>query len=104
MLRTALLVAAAVLLAGCESYGDLTSDAFDPGSTSQSAFAFDSAQCQSRANDARNYEVRGITGTHVERHLLFNRAYIACMRKAGYARRDWSPDVADPYAVDPTPG
>ncbi|MEI9988516.1 MAG: hypothetical protein WDM86_00625 [Rhizomicrobium sp.] len=104
MLRPALLAAACVLLAGCESYGDLTSDAFAPGNATQTHFTFDSADCAAKADVARNYDVGGITGSHAERHEIFNRAYVACMKAAGYVRRDWSPDIAFPYTVDPTPG
>ncbi|MBV9044072.1 MAG: hypothetical protein JO348_10450 [Alphaproteobacteria bacterium] len=95
-------VAALLLLAGCESYGDLTSDAFDPGSASMERFTMDSAQCQAAAEVPRNYEIRGIAGTHVERHEIFNRAYTRCMAQLGYARRGLTPYV--PYNVDPFPG
>ncbi len=104
MLRRALLIAACIALAGCESYGDLTSDAFEPGGASQSRFTLDSADCQAKAEVSRSYGIRGIEGTHTERHEIFNRAYAACMKAAGYARRDWSPDISDPYKIDPTPG
>ncbi len=104
MLKGALLAVACVALAGCESYGDLTSDAFDPGNASQTRFTFDSAECEAKAETARSYDVRGIAGTHTERHEIFNGAYVRCMRGAGYARRDWSPDIPDPYKIDPTPG
>ena len=104
MRSMALVLAAAALLAGCESYGDLTSDAFEPGRASQSRFTFNSADCEAKAEVARNYDLRGIDGTHTERHEIYNRAYAACMRAAGYARRDWSPDLPNPYHIDPTPG
>ncbi|MEJ0024441.1 MAG: hypothetical protein WDN01_00315 [Rhizomicrobium sp.] len=104
MHRPVLVAAVCLLLAGCESYGDLTSDAFEPGAASQSRFTFDSADCEARAGVARNYDIHGIAGTHAERHEMFNRVYTACMGAAGYARRDWSPDIAFPYKVDPTPG
>ena len=105
MLRPLLIaIAGAALLAGCESYGDLTSDAFDPGTASPSRFTLDSADCQAAADDARDYDIHGITGSHAERHEMFNRAFVRCMRRLGYARRDWSPDIPDPYAIDPTPG
>ena len=98
------LVACAFLLTACESYGDLTSDAFEQGGATQSKFTLDAARCQASANVQRNYEIEGIDGTHVERHEIYNRAITACMRANGYIRRDWSPDVAVPYHVDPTPG
>jgi hypothetical protein len=104
MLRRVLLAAVCLVLAGCDSYGDLTSDAFEPGGATQTRFTLDSADCQAKADIARSYDIRGIAGTHVERHEIFNRAYVACMRAAGYARRDWSPDIPDPYSIDPTPG
>lgn len=103
-MRKAWLIAAmtSLLLCGCESYGDLTSDAFDPGSASMSQFTMDSAACQERANADREYRLAGIYGSHAERHEIFNRAYAACMQAAGYSRRDWSPEV--PYTVDARPG
>ena len=104
MLKAALLIAACIALAGCESYGDLTSDAFEPGAATQTRFTFDSADCQAKAANARDYNIHGIAGTHTERHEIFNRAFVACMKAAGYARRDWSPDIPDPYMIDPTPG
>ncbi len=97
-------VGVALLLAGCDSLGDLTSDAFDPGNTTQGRFTMDSAQCQAAAEGPRSYDIRGIAGTHAERHEIFNRAYTACMRRLRYVRRDWSPDIAVPYQVDPFPG
>ncbi len=93
-----------VLLSGCESYGDLTSDAFEPGSALQSQFTLDSARCAATAEDARNYKLAGIVGTHTDRHEIFNRALTACMKANGYVRRDWSPDIPSPYKIDPMPG
>ena len=105
MLRPLLIaIACAALLAGCESYGDLTSDAFDPGAASQSRFTLDSADCEAAAGDVRDYQTDGIEGTHAERHEMFNRAYVVCMHRLGYARRDWSPDIPNPYRMDLTPG
>lgn len=98
------LLAGAFLLAGCESFGDLTSDAFDPGGAMQSTFELDSAACNAAALQQRDYYISGIAGTHAERHELFNRVFAACMRRNGYVRRDWSPDIAVPYNIDPTPG
>jgi len=97
------LAACALVLGGCESLGDLTSDAFEPGAASPSRFELDSGDCTDQANTARNFEIAGITGTHAERHEIFNRAFTQCMRKYGYIRRGFSPDVPDPYAVDPFP-
>ncbi len=94
----------AALLGGCESYGDLTSDAYDPGRASQTRFSMDSAECQSEANDVRDFEIEGITGTHEDRHEIFNNVFARCMHRDGYVRRDWSLGVPDPYAFDPTPG
>jgi hypothetical protein len=104
-MRKAALWATVVLttLGGCESYGDLTSDAFDPGTASQSRFTLDAAECRADAEIPRSYDLHGIGGTHVERHEIYNRAFTQCMTAAGYTRRDWSPDIADPYKIDPTP-
>lgn len=102
-MRRCVFVLCALLLAGCDGIGDLTSDAYDPGDATQSRFTVDSEDCQAGANTVRNYNIYGVTGTHAERHEIFNRAYARCMQKAGYARRDWSPEIADPYAIDPLP-
>jgi len=102
MRRIAIFFVAGALLAGCESYGDLTSDAFEPAS--QSRFTLDSAECEAKADAVRDYDLHGIEGTHAERHEIFNRAFAACMRAAGYVRRDWSPDMPNPYKIDPMPG
>jgi hypothetical protein len=99
----ALLTLVLLALCGCESYGDLTSDAFDPGAASQSRFALDSAECKAEAELPRSYDPRGIYGTHVERHEIYNRALVHCMAAAGYARRDWSLQMPDTFSVDPTP-
>lgn len=104
MRKRLVVLGCAVLLSGCESYGDLTSDAFDQGSATQSRFTMDAAHCEARADIPRNYNTIGITGTREERHEIFNRAFAACMRVHGYARRDWSPDIPVPYQIDPTPG
>ncbi len=105
MARRALAIAAcALLLAGCESFGDLTSDAFDPGKSSQSRFLRDSALCKDRAEVKRSYEFAGIAGSHAERHEIFNRAYTACMVANGYPPRDRTLDPTFPYNVDPWPG
>lgn len=104
MRKRLVVLACAVLLSGCESYGDLTSDAFDPGTVTQSRFTMDAAHCEAQADIPRNYEVIGIAGTRSERHEIFNEAFTACMRLRGYARRDWSPDIPVPYNIDPTPG
>lgn len=97
------LVGAVLLLAGCESFGDLTSDAFDPGAATQSRFLLDDARCRDQGNILRSSTIRGIDGTHQERHQMFNRAYARCMAQSGYARRDWSPDIPSTYDIDPTP-
>lgn len=96
-------IIALAALSGCESYGDLTSDAFDPGNTPQSRFTLDAAECKAEAEVPRSYDLHGIGGTHVERHEIYNRAFTRCMTAAGYARRDWSPEIPDPYKIDPTP-
>jgi hypothetical protein len=101
--RATLALCAAAVLGGCESYGNLTSDAFDPGNASQSRFTFDAGQCAAQAQISRDYGLHGITGTHTDRHEIYNHALAACMQGAGYARRDWSPAVPSPYSVDPTP-
>lgn len=88
-------------LCGCTSFGDYTSDAFDPGAASHERFEMDSARCQAQAEDSRSYNIRGIAGTHIERHQLFNRAFVVCMRATGYALRDWSLDIAVPYSIKP---
>ena len=103
MRRCLALVGAVLLLAGCDSFGDLNSDAFDPGAATQSRFQLDDGQCRVQGNLARDSEIYGITGTHRERHEIFNRAYTRCMARSGYARRDWSPDIPTHYDVDPTP-
>ncbi|HXC54458.1 MAG TPA: hypothetical protein VNU97_04125 [Rhizomicrobium sp.] len=97
-------LACATLLGGCESYGDLTSDAFDPGSAAPSTFTLDDADCAAQAELSRSDDIQAIAATHAERHEIFNRAYTLCMQRHGYARRDWSPDIALPYKIDPTPG
>lgn len=101
--RPVTILFAAMLLCGCEFYGNLTSDAFDAGNASQSQFTLDAAQCEAQAQVRRDYGLHGITGTHTDRHEIYNRALTACMRTAGYARRDWSADIPSPYSVDPTP-
>ena len=103
MRKSLALVGAVFLLTGCESFGDLTSDAFDPGTATQSRFQLDDAQCRAQGDQARDSTLPGIDGTHQERHQIFNRAYARCMAQSGYARRDWSPDIPNPYDVDPTP-
>ena len=97
------LVGTVLLLAGCESFGDLNSDAYDPGTATQSRFQLDEGQCRAQGNVARETTLPGITGTHQERHQIFNRAYARCMARGGYARRDWSPDIPSTYDIDPTP-
>ena len=97
------LIAGVLLLAGCESYGDLTSDAFDPGRATQSKFVFDNDHCRASAEEKISYEMSAIFGTHVERHQIYNRTYTLCMKANGYARRDGL-DIAVPYDVDPFPG
>ncbi|MEI9886547.1 MAG: hypothetical protein WDN08_08595 [Rhizomicrobium sp.] len=103
MRRAVGIAAAALLLAGCDSIGELTSDAFDPRGATQSRFTLDSADCAAAAGVRIDTDIRGIAGTHVERHEMFNRIYTDCMRRSGYVRRDWSPDIAIPYTIDPTP-
>src|SRR4051812_1278886 len=92
-----LALAAALLCAGCESYGDLTADAFDPGTASQGQFVRDSDMCTDRANIPRDYREAGAYGTHTERHEIFNAAYTACMVARGYRQR--SVQFAAPYDV-----
>jgi hypothetical protein len=102
--RVLALLTCAALLGGCESFGDLTSDAFDQGGATQSRFTLDAANCKAAAEVPRSYDVGGVAGTHTERHEIFNRAFAICMEANGYARRDWSPNIAAPYDVDPWPG
>ncbi|MEI9995198.1 MAG: hypothetical protein WDM91_11430 [Rhizomicrobium sp.] len=90
-------------LAGCESRGDLTSDAFEPGNVPQSRFVLDNADCTVKADNRRDYQLPGITEPQTARHEIYNRAYTACMAADGYVRRDWSPDIPVPYSVDLRP-
>jgi hypothetical protein len=101
--RAGLIAACAALLAGCESYGDLTSDAFDPGNATASRFALDAAQCAAKAQYPRDYQLPGITEPDSVRHDIFNRAYTECMAALGYPRRDWSYRIPTPYALDLRP-
>jgi len=102
--RHALLIAAlATGLAGCESYGDLTSDAFDPAGAPQTQFTLDAANCAARADYPRDYDFVGITGDTEARHEIYNRAFTACMAKLGYPRRDVSRKFPAPYTFDFTP-
>ena len=103
MRRAAAFAAALLLLAGCDSLGNLTSDAFDPGGATQSRFVLDSAQCGAKAANRLDNDITGIAGTHAERHAMYNRVYTDCMQGYGYARRSWSPAIPIPYAIDPTP-
>lgn len=102
--RFAFVLCAGLLLCGCTSYGDYTSDAFDPGSADQARFTADAAECQNQAEIGRSYTIRGIAGTHVERHELFNQAFAGCMQSEGYALRGSTVDAPIPYDVDPWPG
>ncbi|HEY0106962.1 MAG TPA: hypothetical protein VGB91_12835 [Rhizomicrobium sp.] len=105
MLRRLVLIGGiAALLAGCDSVGDLNSDAFDPGDASQTRFTFASDHCAEQAAQRRDYDIRSIGATHAERHEIYNRAYSACMTANGYVRRGWSPDILDPYTIDPLRG
>ncbi|HWD29333.1 MAG TPA: hypothetical protein VG387_19325 [Rhizomicrobium sp.] len=101
--RVLLLAALAAALAGCQSYGDLTSDAFNPGKASQTQFSMDAAGCAAAAEYPRNYDAVGIWGDNETRHEVYNRAYTVCMAKLGYARRDWSGKYPAPYRFDFTP-
>ncbi len=104
MLKACALIAGVLLLAGCESFGDLTSDAFDPGAATQSKFVFDNEHCRAAAEEYISYDIHGITGSHTDRHEMFNSAYTHCMKQNGYARRDGLPNITVPYDVDPWPG
>jgi hypothetical protein len=101
--RALALAALAVGLAGCESYGDLTSDAFEPGNVPQTRFDLDAANCAASAEYPRQYDLAGIHGSDAARHRIFNRAYTECMAKLGYARRGWSVKYPAPYTFDLRP-
>ena len=101
--RALLVVALAAGLAGCESYGDLTSDAFDPGTVSATRFELDSANCAASAEYPRQYDLAGIHSSSGRRHRIFNQAYTGCMAKLGYARRGTSLKYPLPYTFDFTP-
>ncbi len=103
-LKALCLLAVPLLPAGCTSLGDYTSDAFDPGRASQTAFLADAAQCEAAAEGDRSW-------TAPRHHRLGCRAarvvqpcYAACMAREGYALRGPSADAPFPYAVDPWPG
>jgi hypothetical protein len=102
--RLAFVLCGGLLLCGCTSYGDYTSDAFDPGHANQARFSADAAECQNQAEIDRSYTIRGIAGTHVERHDLYNRALVSCMQREGYALRGSTVRAPIPYEVDPWPG
>lgn len=104
MLERCAILAAALTLCGCTSYGDYTSDAFDPGGVSQTRFTTDAAACESQAEIKRSYSLPGIVGTHVSRHELFNQTFAVCMRSEGYALRGSTLDAPIPYDVNPWPG
>jgi hypothetical protein len=93
-----------LLLCGCTSYGDYTSDAFDPGAANQTRFLSDAAECQNQADIERSYTIPGIAGTHASRHELFNAAFAACMQHEGYALRGSTLEAPIPYDVNPWPG
>jgi uncharacterized lipoprotein YajG len=98
--RVLLVVLCAATLAGCESHGDLTSDAFEPGDGMQSKFTLDAADCRADAELARNDNAEAIAAGSDQRHEMFNDALSACMTKHGYPRRDWSPLRPLPYSFN----
>jgi hypothetical protein len=104
MLERLALLVAGLMLGGCTSYGDYTSDAFDPGRANQTRFSADAAECQNQADIKRSYTIPGIAGTHASRHELFNQAFAGCMQSEGYALRGSTLEAPIPYDVNPWPG
>jgi hypothetical protein len=77
--RWAALGLAAILLAGCEHYVDLTPDSFIQGNAPRAQFLRDNATCQDKAVSRRI-----AAGGNGDPHGIYNRAYRSCMKTAGY--------------------
>lgn len=92
-----LLLAACLLLGGCDSIMRLDSDSFSMGSGDYDRFARDARLCNKAAGDRVSYDPVLQMGTHYARNRAFNRAYSDCMTGHGHAPRpyykNWLPPV-----------
>ncbi len=66
-------------LSGCAHYSNLTANDFHRGATSNIQFQRDNNRCQTAAAVRQNQVGGG------DPHGVYNRAYVACMAKRGYA-------------------
>ena len=70
--------------AGCGRWVDLDADAFAQGNAAQEQFLADGKACAAEAEQKRSWELRGLEAENAQKHLIFNRAYAACMKAKGY--------------------
>jgi len=76
--------AAALALAGCASYAELTADDYDPGPTPRAQYLNNAHMCAQQAEaDQKKFGMGPMDPTNG----TYNRMYDACMRSSGYVRK-----------------
>jgi len=75
-------ICALICLSGCAHYTYLTADDFERGTATPLQFGRDNYDCQIEAAIAQNMIQGG------DLHGVYNDAYVACMKKRGYATTD----------------
>ena len=86
-----------IAAAGCARTLDLNSDTFATGNASQEKFGIDNQHCAQQAELKRSYDLQGVDAENVEKHRIYNRAFVACMRAKGYEERGGMLDFWVPY-------
>ncbi len=78
-MRHAVLALAAIVLAGCDHYVDLTPGSFVQGNAGRDRFLHDNLHCQGDADARRQVSGNG------DPHGIYNDIYSQCMRQLGYS-------------------
>ena len=76
-----------LVLGGCSSFSEETSDAFAPGTASPEQFSRDSAACEMSAGGRQSMDGMGGMAGIAQYYASYNKVYDPCMRAKGYQHK-----------------
>jgi ABC-type uncharacterized transport system auxiliary subunit len=83
-----LALACVLILAGCASEAEMTAEVFSPGDATEVQFKADGDVCKAEAEHRRDLSLQDAEVANADKqHVIYNRAFAACMFSKGYRER-----------------